>query len=188
MNEKKLKVSNYLLPCLVTYYLVPQTSNRIFQSIFFHNSFYITQYSMVLLTVLFDFLYGCVSVTNTFYVYALPVIVLLSSHQPHMYRGEAIYQISIHILCITCFTHIYIYIYVDTHTHTHFMECSMDFFWFQDTLISFDNLISPSFWPSSERVYGCYCFTHFSYALTKCSWFLYISTIYRVSGDFISIF
>jgi hypothetical protein len=120
MNEKKLKVSNYLLPCLVTHYLVPQTSNRIFQSIF--------RTVFILHSTVCFFWQFCLIFCNQYiYVHVPPVIVVLSSHQPHLYRGEAIYQISIHILCVTWFTYIY------RHTHPHFMQCSMDLFWFQDT-------------------------------------------------------
>jgi hypothetical protein len=46
MNEKNLKVYIYLLPSLVTYYVVPSTSSTIFRSVFFHNLFlwYTVQY------------------------------------------------------------------------------------------------------------------------------------------------
>lgn len=78
MNEKNLKVSNYLLPCLVTYHVVHSTSNKYFNP-FSSITFVVTQYSIFLLTVLLVFFFRCVFITNTFSVYIQFVVLLVFS-------------------------------------------------------------------------------------------------------------
>jgi hypothetical protein len=78
-------------------------------------------------------------------------------------------------------THARTHTHAHTHTHTHTHT------WYSVPWILLV-LRHPCFLGQFNFPFLMACFTHFSYALTKCSEFFYNLTIYRVAGDFISVF